>query len=118
MKIIRDYHEKLESIIGDNQYVSTDSEFNQFINEYIPDPNEDTYDQLRDMGNEGAYNGYNIPDVDDLISKVLCLYKNPQKRKRMGIYAKRLADIKYGPEENYKLLINIFANVLKEKGRK
>lgn len=57
-------------------------------------------------------------DVDDLISKVLCLYKNPQKRKRMGIYAKRLADIKYGPEENYKLLINIFANVLKEKGRK
>ena len=38
MNIIRDYHEKLEKVIGDDQYVSTESEFERFVNEDIPDP--------------------------------------------------------------------------------
>ena len=37
MNRIRDYHEKLEEVIGDDQYVSTESEFKRFINEDVPD---------------------------------------------------------------------------------
>ena len=68
MQMIRDYHGQLESIIGNDQYVSTDSEFDQFINEDVPDPNEDIYDRLRGMGNEEPYLGYDIPEVDDFIA--------------------------------------------------
>ena len=35
---IRDYHEKLEKMIKDDQYVSTESEFERFVNEDVPYP--------------------------------------------------------------------------------
>ena len=34
---IRDYHEKLEKVIGDDQYVSTESELERFVNGDVPD---------------------------------------------------------------------------------
>ena len=37
MNRIRDYHDKLEKVIGDDQYVSTESEFERFVNEDVPD---------------------------------------------------------------------------------
>ena len=40
MNIIQYYHKKLEKVIGDDQYVSTESEFERFINEDVPDPRE------------------------------------------------------------------------------
>ena len=43
MNRIRDYHEKLEEVIGDDQYVSTESEFKRFVNEDVPYPREETY---------------------------------------------------------------------------
>ena len=42
MNRIRDYQEKLEKVIGDDQYVSTESEFERFVNEDVPDPRDDT----------------------------------------------------------------------------
>ena len=38
MNRIRDYHKKLEIVIGNDQYISTESEFEQFVNEDAPDP--------------------------------------------------------------------------------
>ena len=40
MNRIREYHEKIEKAIGDDQYVSTESEFERFVNEDVPDPRE------------------------------------------------------------------------------
>ena len=57
MNRIRDYHEKLEKVIGDDQYVSTESEFEQFVNENVPDPREEAYEGLREKGNEEPYQG-------------------------------------------------------------
>ena len=34
------YHEKLEKVIGNEQYISTESEFEQFVNEDVPDQRE------------------------------------------------------------------------------
>ena len=47
MNIIWDYHEKLEKVIEDDQYISTESEFKRFVNEDVPDPIEETYEGLR-----------------------------------------------------------------------
>ena len=38
MNRIRDYHKMLEKVIGDDQYVSTESEFERFVNEHVTDP--------------------------------------------------------------------------------
>ena len=43
MNRIRDYYKKLEKVIGDDQYVSTESEFEPFVNEDVPDPREEAY---------------------------------------------------------------------------
>ena len=66
MNRIRDYHEKLEKVIGDDQYVSTESEFERFVNEDVPDPGEDEYEGLREKGREYPYQGHDPPDIDDL----------------------------------------------------
>ena len=47
MNRIRDYHEKLEKVIGNDQYVSTESEFEKLANEDVPDPREEAYEGLR-----------------------------------------------------------------------
>ena len=60
-----DYHKKLEKVIGDDQYVSTESEFKQFVNEDVPDPREEAYEVLREKGHEYSYQGYGILDIDD-----------------------------------------------------
>ena len=36
MNIIRDYYEKLDKGMGDDQYISTESEFERFVNEDVP----------------------------------------------------------------------------------
>ena len=69
MDTIRQFHDNLDSTIGDNSYVSTESEFNAFINEDIPDPDEDIYDILREQGNEEPYHGYDIPEVDKVMDE-------------------------------------------------
>ena len=65
MNIIRDYHKKLEKVIGNNQYISTESEFERFVNEDVPDPREEAYEGLREKEHEETYQGYDLPDIDD-----------------------------------------------------
>ena len=55
----------LEKVIGDDQYVSTESEFERFVNEYVPDPREEAYEGLRKKDHEEPYQGYDLPDIDD-----------------------------------------------------
>ena len=62
---IRDYHKKLEKVIGDDQYVSTVSEFERFVNEDVPDPREEAHEGLREKGHEDPYQGYDLPDIDN-----------------------------------------------------
>ena len=66
MNRIRDYHEKLEKVIGNNQYVSIESEFERFFNEDVLDPREEAYEGLRDKGHEDPYQEYDLPDIYDL----------------------------------------------------
>ena len=66
MNRIRDYYEKLEKVIGDDQYVSNESEFERFVNEDVTDPKEEAYEGLREKGHEEPYQGYDLPDIDDL----------------------------------------------------
>ena len=66
MNQIQDYHKKLEKVIGDNQYVSTESEFERFANEDVPDPREEAYEGLREKGHGDPYQGYDLPDIDNL----------------------------------------------------
>ena len=64
MNRIRHYHKKLEKVIGNDQYVSIESEFGRLVNEDILDPREDVYEGLREKGNEEPYQGYELPDID------------------------------------------------------
>ena len=66
MNKIRDYHKKLEKVIDNNQYVSTESEFERFVDEYLPDPREEAYEGLIKKDHEETYQGYDLPDIDDL----------------------------------------------------
>ena len=65
MNRIRDYHEKPEKVIGNDQYVSTESEFDRFVNEDVTDPREEAYEGLWEKVHEQPYQGYDIPDIDD-----------------------------------------------------
>ena len=65
MNRIRDYHKKIEKVIGDDHYVSTEYEFERFFNEYVPDPREEAHEGLREKGNEDPYQGCDLPDIDD-----------------------------------------------------
>ena len=65
MNRIRDYHEKLKKAIGDDQYVSTESELERFVNEDVPYPREEVYEGLREKGHEEPYKGYELPDIYD-----------------------------------------------------
>ena len=66
MNIIRDYHKKLFKVIRDDQYVSTKSELERFVNEDIPDPREEAYEGLKEKGHEESYQGYDLSDIDDI----------------------------------------------------
>ena len=66
MNRIRDYHKNLEKVIEDDQYVSTESEFERFVNEDIPDPIEEAYEGLMEKGHEYHYQGYDLPGIYDL----------------------------------------------------
>ena len=66
MNRIRDYHKNLEKVIEDDQYVSTEPEFERFVNEDVPDPREEAYEGLREKEHEDPYQGYDLPDIDDL----------------------------------------------------
>ena len=52
-------------MIGDDQYVSNESEFERFVNEDVTDPKEEAYEGLREKGHEEPYQGYDLPDIDD-----------------------------------------------------
>ena len=52
-------------MIGYDQYVSTKSEFELFVNEDIPDPREEAYEGIMETGHEEPYQGYDLPDIDD-----------------------------------------------------
>ena len=71
MNRIRDYHEKLDKVIGDDQYVSTEYEFERFINEEVQDQTEEAYECLREKGSKDPYQGYDLPGNYDY-----SLYKN------------------------------------------
>ena len=62
---IRYYHKKLEKMIGDDRYISTESEFKRCINEDVPDPRGETYKVLMVKGHEEPYQGYDLPDIND-----------------------------------------------------
>ena len=51
MNRIWDYQEKLEKVIGDDQYVSNESEFKEFVNEDVSDTRE-AYEGIREKGHE------------------------------------------------------------------
>ena len=65
MNRIRDYHEKLEKVIGDDQYVSTESEFERFVNEDVPEPREEAQESLRQEGDEDSYQGQELTSIDE-----------------------------------------------------
>ena len=65
MNRIRDYHKKIEKVIGDDQYVSTESEFERFFNEDVTNPREEAHEGLREKLHEDTYQGYDLPDIDD-----------------------------------------------------
>ena len=66
MNIIRNYHKKLDEVIRDDQYVSTESEFKRLVNEDVPDPREEAYEVLWEKGHKEPYQGYDFSDIDDL----------------------------------------------------
>ena len=49
--------------------------------------------------------------VDELVCKIECLMNNPAMAVQMGNCGRRLSETKYGPEQGYKNLMNIFAQV-------
>ena len=65
MNKTRYYQKKLEKVIPNEQYISTEPEFGWFINEDVQDRREDMYGVLRDEGIEEPYQGYYFPDIDD-----------------------------------------------------
>ena len=65
MNRIQYYHENLEKVIGNDQYISTESEFERFVNEDVLDPIEEAYEGLRGKGHEDPYQEYYLPDIDD-----------------------------------------------------
>ena len=66
MNRIRDYHKKLEKVIGNDQYVSNESDFELFLNEDVLDPREEAYKGLRETGHEEPYQEYDLPVFDDV----------------------------------------------------
>ena len=50
---------------NNDQYVSTESKFDRFVNEDVPDPREESYEGLREKGHEEPYQGYDLLDFDD-----------------------------------------------------
>ena len=46
MNRIWDYPEKVEKVIGNDKYISTESDFERFVNKYVPDPREEAYEGL------------------------------------------------------------------------
>ena len=63
MNRIRDYHERLEKVIGDDQYISTEYEFKKFVNEDVPDPREEEHEVLRETWNKETYQGYDLSGI-------------------------------------------------------
>ena len=64
MDEIRLFHTELDNNIGQDQYVHNDHEFSSYINEDVPDPGcNDLYPQ---RFTEEPYQGYDIPDIDEI----------------------------------------------------
>ncbi len=64
---IRDYHNQLESKLGDNQYIHNDNDFKAFINEDEIDLEDNFYNTVTHDTvdpNEEPYHGYELPDID------------------------------------------------------
>ncbi len=54
-------------------------------------------------------------DADDLVTKIRWMMENPEKSARMGENARREYEEKYTPERNYRLLMDIYREVMDEK---
>ena len=76
MNRIRDYHKNLGTVIGDDHYISTESELERLVNEDVPNPREEAYEGLREKGYEDPYQGYDLPDINDF-----CLDTNDRDNK-------------------------------------
>ena len=62
----REYRDhEYNSGLSNDQYVSTESEFEKFVNEDVTDQIEEVYEGLREKDHEDTYQGYNLPDIDD-----------------------------------------------------
>ena len=65
MNQIRAFRQELDSKIGDNQYIDNDSDFNTFLNEDVPDPdNTNPYQQSNP--NEEPFQGYELPEIEEI----------------------------------------------------
>jgi len=54
---------------------------------------------------------YRSGDVSDLVEKVRYLLSNPARIAEMGSCGRRVAETRFGPQESYSNLMNIFAQV-------
>jgi glycosyltransferase involved in cell wall biosynthesis len=54
---------------------------------------------------------YRPGDVDHLVEKIRCMLARPAQIAEMGKRGRELAETRYGPEESYSSLMNIFAQV-------
>jgi hypothetical protein len=58
---VRTYHDKFETMIGDETYVNNSTNFNSFINEDMPDPDdENVYSP-----NEEPYHCYTLHEIEE-----------------------------------------------------
>ena len=60
---IQKYHDDLESKIGDKQYVDNSADFDTFVNDDVPDPEEE--DPYLNP-NEEEYQGYSLPEIEEI----------------------------------------------------
>ena len=66
VKRINDYHTKLDSKLGNDQYIDTSNNFVSFINKDIPDDDERSNDDGHLAPGEEPYQGYDLPEIDKI----------------------------------------------------
>ena len=63
MDQIRQFHIDLDLKLGNDQYIDNDGDFTKFLNEDVHDPENG---QIYDQSLEEPYQGYHLPDIDDI----------------------------------------------------
>ena len=63
---INDYQSRLDDKLGDDQYIDSSEDFTAFINEDIPDDDEDPDSMGQVIPEEEPYQGYHLPEIDEI----------------------------------------------------